>query len=469
MIFERFEDEGLAHFSYAVGSAEAGEVVVVDPRRDTDVYLEWARDNGLRIGRVAETHIHADYASGARELAERAGATLHLSAHDRGERYEVSFDHEALRDGEELRVGAVRLKAVLTPGHTPEHLSFLVHEGEATAPARLLSGDFLFIGSVGRPDLLGEDVERSLAGELYDSLRRVIDPLPDDVRVHPAHGSGSMCGSGMSDTPERALGQERRENPFLDPALDRDAFIDRLLADTPPRPDYYLRMKNRNAGGEALFRPWPQPVALSPAAFASAVEGGAVVVDTRHQLAFGGSHIPGALGIGLDPDLSTWAGWVAPYDRPLVLVLESEGDLEEVVTRLARVGLDRVDGYLEGGMDAWIRDSRPLQPLPQLSTREVLDRRQTLTVLDVRTQEEWEEGHIEGAIHVMGGHLQDRLEVLPDRQAEVAVLCGSGYRSTVAASILQRHGFRQVRNVPGGMDAWDSEGLPVVSEPGSED
>jgi hydroxyacylglutathione hydrolase len=462
MIFDRFEDDGLAHYSYAVGSETAREVAVVDPRRDIREYLDFARQRGLRISHVLETHIHADYASGAAELARRAGAPLHLSAYDEGEHYDVEYPHEPLREDDEIVLGEVRLRAVHTPGHTPEHLSFLVHDGSRPAPVRFLTGDFLFIGSLGRPDLLGEDVKQALARDLFRSVRRVLPDLPDDLRVHPAHGSGSMCGGGMSKTPERSLEEERVDNPFLDSDLDEATFIRRLLESLPPYPDYYLRMKERNAGGAGFGRPWPAPVALDPVAFRDHAADGMAVIDTRHPLAFGGGHIPDAYGIGLSVDLSEWAGWVAPYDRPLLLVLEDEHRLEEVLTRLARVGLDRVDGYLAGDIGAWLTAGLPLRSLPQIPPAELAPRLDELVVLDVRTDDEWDDGHIDGAIHVMGGELEDRLDELPDRDAEIAVTCSTGYRSTVAASLLQRHGFTRVRNVPGGMDGWKAAELPVV-------
>ncbi|MFP4624586.1 MAG: rhodanese-like domain-containing protein, partial [Gemmatimonadota bacterium] len=384
--------------------------------------------------------------------------------------YEVALPHRALREGDEVRVGEVRLRTVHTPGHTPEHVAFLIYDGRGEAPARFLTGDFLLIGSLGRPDLLGEDEREALSRALYQSVRRVLPGLPDDLWIHPAHGAGSLCGGGMSAEKERRLGTERTDNPLLDPALDADDFVRRLLDTVPAYPDYYLRMKARNAGGEGFDRPWPEPVARGPEAFQRAVDDGAMVVDTRHLLAFGGGHVPGALGIGLHADLSQWAGWTASYDRPLALVTDRREDVKAALTRLARVGLDRVDAFLDGGMDAWLAAARPVATLPQLPVRalhERIDGRaddEGPAVLDVRTDEEWERGHIDGAIHVMGGHLQAELDRLPDRDREIAVTCSTGYRSTVAASILQRNGFRRVWNVPGGMDAWTEAGLPVAGE-----
>jgi len=464
VIFERFTDDGLSQYSYLLASEATGEAAVVDPRRDVEVYLRYARERGLRIAHVLETHIHADYASGALDLAERTGARLYLSAYDEGEVYDVSFPHEPLRDGDEVPVGKTRLVARHTPGHTPEHLSFLVHEDGAAEPSRFLTGDFLFVGSLGRPDLLGEESKRELAASLFDSVRESLSGLPDAVRIHPGHGSGSMCGSGMSTVPETTLGRERAENPYLDPSLDRDTFVARLLASLPPYPDYYRRMKERNAGGRGFTLAWPEPVALGVAAFAERAAEEAVIVDVRHQLAFGGGHIPGAFGIGLDPDLSAWAGWVLPPDRPLLLVAERRDDVMEAVTRLTRVGFDRVDAFLEPGIDAWLRKAYPLQAIPQVQPNDLARRLRgdATTVVDVRTDDEYRAGHIEGAVHVMGGWLPEPLDRLPDRDRPIAVICGSGYRSTVVASVLQRCGYTDVWNVPGGMTAWEQAGLPVV-------
>ena len=468
MILERFEDPGLSQYSYAVGCAAAGVVAVVDPRRDVEVYLEWARGRGVRIVKVLETHVHADFASGARELASRAGAELLLSAHDEGERYEVAFPHRELRDGDVVELGKVRLVALHTPGHTPEHLSFLVYDGARSAdvPAALLSGDFLFVGSVGRPDLLGEEAKSALARELFRSVRDKLGPLPDGLEVHPGHGAGSMCGAGMSARPFSTLGFERAANPYLAPSGEQ-AFVDRLLAGAPPFPDYYRRMKELNAAGPPALPP-PLGEPLAPAAFARlAADGQHVVIDVRDRLAFGGGHVPGALGIGTDDSLSTWAGWVVPPDRPLLLVADGAEQAEEARLALARVGLDRVAGWL-AGMKGWIAAGLRVATLPQVSVHALHALREghgaaggaAPRVLDVRSAAEYRQGHVAGAVHVPAGELATRLDELP--AGPVAVVCGGGYRSTVAASVLQRAGRDEVVNVAGGMGAWKRAGLPVV-------
>ncbi len=467
MLFERFEDSGLSQFSYAVGCPAAGEMAVVDPRRDVDVYLDFAAERGLAIAHVLETHVHADFASGARELAERTGAALRLSAYDAGERYEVSFLHVELEDGAEIRIGSVRLVARHTPGHTPEHLSFLVYDTKRSAdvPEILLSGDFLFVGSLGRPDLLGEDAKRELAGRLFSSVRDQLRDLPDGLEVHPGHGAGSMCGAGMSARPLSTLGFERAANPYLDPALDVAAFVERILAASPPFPPYYRRMKELNAAGPPILGGLPGLDPIEPDEFRGLAAADHVVVDLRDQLAFGGGHVPGAFGIGVDGSLSTWAAWVVPYDAPILLVAEEPARVEEAVRALVRVGLDDVRGWLDGGMPAWRGRGFELETVPQMSIPELareLASDDPPALLDVRSDAEWQGGHVAGATHVMGGFLAERLDEVPDGDRPLAVVCGTGYRSTVAASVLKRNGFRDVRNVTGGMSAWERAGQPTT-------
>ena len=467
MLFERFEDSGLSQVSYAVGCPGAGAVAIVDPRRDVDVYETFAADQHVEITHVLETHIHADFASGARELAERTGAALCLSAYDEGEKYEVAFPHQELADGSTLDIGSVRIQALHTPGHTPEHVSFLAFDTHRSpdVPEIMLSGDFLFVGSLGRPDLLGEESKRELARRLFASVREKLAPLPDGLEVHPGHGAGSMCGAGMSARPLSTLGFERIANPYLEPGLTEDAFVEKILGSAPPFPPYYRRMKTLNSEGPPILTELPGRDAIPVEEFHALVEAGSVVVDLRDQLAFGGGHVPGALGIGVEGSLSTWAAWVVPHDQPILLVAETPFAVDPAVRALVRVGLDRIRGWLEGGMNAWRQEGLPIATLPQMSIPELaaaLGRGNSVSVLDVRADGEWNDGHIDGAVHVHGGLLEDRLDEVPRNGRPLAVICGSGYRSTVAASVLKRAGFEDVRNVPGGMRAWRSAGLPVV-------
>lgn len=468
MIFERIEDPGLSQYSYIVGCAGAGEIAIVDPRRDIDVFLDWAAAHGVRIAHVLETHIHADFASGARELAERTGAALHLSAYDEGEIFDVAFPHEPLYDGDTVQMGNVRLEAMHTPGHTPEHLAFLVYDlaRTAEAPMAMLSGDFLFVGSVGRPDLLGEEAKAGLAAQQYESVQRLRD-LPDGLEVHPAHGAGSMCGAGMSGRPFSTLGYERLANPYLDPGLTAETFACRLLGSSPPFPPYYRRMKRVNSQGPAILNGLPgvdRP--LAPDAVAALVDGGAVVLDVRSARAFGAGHIPDAFGIGVSGKLSTWASWLVPYDVPIVVVAR-ESTVVPAVRALVRVGLDDVSGYLEGGMDAWVAAGRPVATLANATPAEIAARQaagERLVVVDVRSDDEFASGHIDGAMHLMGGELGESTDGVPRDRGTVAIVCNSGHRSTAAASVLLRagSGMPEVVNVAGGMQAWRAAGLPSV-------
>jgi hydroxyacylglutathione hydrolase len=468
VLFERFEDTGLSQYSYAVECESAASIAIIDPRRDVDVYLDFADARHARITHVLETHIHADFASGARELAERTGATMCLSAYDAGELYEVAFPHRELYDGDRIEIGRVQIEALHTPGHTPEHVSFLVYDTARTneAPALLLSGDFLFVGSVGRPDLIGDDAKGVLAGRQYDSVQKVAG-LPDGVEVHPGHGAGSMCGAGMSARPMSTLGFERIANPFLRAGLTRESFVERLLGDLPPFPPYYRRMKVLNSQGPATLDGLPGGRSIPATEFQTLVELGEVVIDVRDQIAFGAAHIPGAFGLGLGTLLSTWAAWVVPYDRPLLFVAAQPADAAAAARSLVRVGLDSIGGYLEGGLDSWIATGYPVRRLRQASPTELLDdvsREPSIRVLDVRSDEEWEGGHVCGATHLMGGYLPERARELARGGGPLAVVCQTGYRSTVAASVLERAGAADVRNVTGGMTAWQQAGLPVCTD-----
>lgn len=463
-VLERIEDEGLAQYSYIVGSHGAAEVVVVDPRRDIDIYLDWCQQHDARIAFVVETHIHADYASGARALAAQSGAPLLVSAHDGGEAFQVTHPHRDISHGERVTVGDIHLEAVHTPGHTPEHLSFLIFERDSPEPTAMLSGDFLFVGSVGRPDLLGDEESARLAGQLYESVQR-LQPYQDALLVYPGHGAGSMCGSGMGQAPATTLGQERQWNPYLHDGLSREDFVHRVLDSAPPFPPYYRRMKRLNAAGPPILGQRPGPRALDAAQFQRHAQAGHVVIDLRDQTAFGAGHVPGAFGIGAGKMLSTWAAWVVPYDTPLLLIGD-DSTLEEATRALIRVGLDNVEGFLQGGLSAWSDAGLPMARTPHIAPGE-LQRQLTAgdrpQVVDVRTDDEWREGHLPGALHIMGGYLPDRVGEVP-RNRPLVVMCGSGYRSTIAASVLERAGFTAITNLTGGMKAWKDAGLDTTRE-----
>lgn len=459
MKIERFEIPGLAQYSYVISSS--GKAAVVDPIRDIDRYVSYASEHGLIITHVLETHIHADFASGAMALAQATGAELALSAHDENEHYQYAMGHRALRDAEAIDVGAVRLLALHTPGHTPEHLSFVLFDTERNAaePVALFSGDFLFVGSLGRPDLLGEHAKQALAHELYRSLHQRIAFLPDGVQVYPGHGAGSLCGSGMSDRAESTLGYERSTNSLF--RLEEHSFVSEILRSVPPMPSYYPRMKALNSTGASALPLLPGGHAIPCNALKElASEADVIVLDLRRPEAFGGAHIPGAVNIGSGQNLSLWAGWMLDPAMRIVIV-NDHGDDEQSRRALVRVGLDNIAGFLAGGMPAWIAAGLDFERTQQLSTAEVSRRHSNARIVDVRSDKEWNEGRIEGAEHIMLGDLPSRLRDLPAGRPLIAV-CGSGYRSSIAASILARHRGTNASSMAGGMAAWNEQSLRAV-------
>lgn len=456
MFLQQFFVKGLGHASYLLGDPDAGRAVVIDPRRDVLAYLDAAEEEGLRITDVLETHVHNDYVSGAEELRRRTGATVRVSADG-----DLTRPHEPLRDGDELRVGALRIRAVATPGHTPDHLGFLVADlSRADEDWIFLSGGALLVGTAARPDLLGGPEEaRRAASVLFETLRDRIAPLPDWIELYPTHGAGSLCGTGIGGKRWSTIGFERRHNPALQQP-DADAFTRYILADQPSVPAYWRRMRPTNQAGATPLDALAAPRPMTGAEVTHAAGHGAALVDTRPPDHFAEGHVPGALSIGLGNTFATWAGSLIPIDREVVLVLERPDDLEPAVTQLRRAGFDRVIGYLEGGMDAWPGD---VETLPRLDVRQLPAN--GTTVLDVRELSEWRDGHIAGAVHIPGAQLPGRLDDVP--AGPVAVVCGSGYRSAIAASLLLREGRDDVAHLVGGMDAYRSNGLPVQTERGA--
>ncbi len=455
MVLEQIYLGCLAQASYLVGDGGIG--AVVDPRRDIEPYLEAAAKHGLAIRYVIETHVHADFVSGHRELAARTGATIVF-----GCKAGATFPHMAVAHGDEIRLGQVVLRVLETPGHTPESISLLVIEGGR--PVAVLTGDALFIGDVGRPDLVaarGVSAE-TLAGQLYDSLHETLLALPDDVAVYPAHGAGSLCGRNLSSDTRSTIGRERRFNYALAP-MPREAFVKMMTTDLPELPGYFGRDAEINRAGPALLGDLPSLRALGLDDVAREAAAGAVILDTRDPAAFGAGHLPGSIDIGLGGQFASWAGSVIGLDTPVVLVAEDPSRAGEARVRLARVGIEQVAGCLDGGVEAWAGAGRPLATLPQMPVDELAHRLEeparAPAVLDVRRPAEWAAGHVEGARHIPLRDLPARLassEGQPPRGAPVAVICQSGYRSSIAASLLARAGYEEVYNVVGGMNAWQT-------------
>jgi glyoxylase-like metal-dependent hydrolase (beta-lactamase superfamily II) len=462
--FRQFYLGCLAHASYLIGSR--GEAAVVDPRRDVDEYLEEARRHGLAIRYVIETHLHADFVSGHRELAERTGAAIVFS-----EKAGAAFPHRAVKEGDEIRIGDVVLRVLETPGHTPESISILAIDTEASPVPRLvLTGDTLFIGDVGRPDLMGAKgaSAEQMAALLYDSLHRKLLALPDPVLVYPAHGAGSLCGRNMSKETWSTIGEQRRQNYALQP-MPLERFVRMVTSDLPEVPQYFPRDVAINREGAPPLSERALPPALPPATVQSRAAEGATVLDVRSAAAFGTAHLPGSLNVGLGGQFAAWAGALVPHQQPILLVAEDEAGVREAVLRLARVGLEDVTGYLDGGLAAWDRAGLPLASLPQIAVDELKERlreQPELQVLDVRRPAEWDAGHVPGALNVPLDRLErDAARLDPARAT--AVICAGGYRSSAAASLLEQRSFADLYNVVGGTAAWIAAGLPVDPAPGA--
>src|SRR5437773_2505934 len=384
LVFKTIQTEGIAELSYLLGDDDEGIEAVFDPRPDVEVYVDMAREANLAITHIFETHIHADLVSGSCELCARLESATIFVSHEGGASY--GFEHEKVKDGDRFTFGEAVVIARHTPGHTPEHLSYLLAEADHTdTPWGILTGDSLFVSSAGRPDLLGADHTKELAERQFHTLRDFYLKLPDHVMIYPNHGAGSPCGADIGDRLTSTIGYERRFNAFLQ--FDEvQKFTEYALATAPPVPKYYPVMKKVNAEGPQVLGNLPRVPGLPPKAFKEAIEKrSGVLVDVRTMLAFGGGHIPGALNIGGSPILSIWAGWMLGPDEPILLVLESEGDLEEVVRLFIRTGYSKFAGYLVGGMKAWDMTGFPLEKIGQMSVHELNERKSSLQVLDVRS------------------------------------------------------------------------------------
>ncbi len=463
MFFKQFYLESLGHASYFLGSEETGEALVLDARRDVQAYFQEARRQGMRIRYAADTHQHNDYLSGICELPQRDDVQL-LS----GGRGEVGYGARPMEDGERLQMGEVSIQVMETPGHTPEHISLLVADrSRGEEPLMLLSGGALLVGDLARPDLLGGPEEtRRHARQFCRTLQEKILALPDFVQVYPTHVAGSLCGGSIGSMLSTTVGYERRMNRLLAGISSAEEFIGQCLdlEDLPAVPPYWRRMRRLNTEGPPLLGVLADPPPLQAADFERLRRAGAIVLDCRSPEAFA-AHIPCALNVGIGPSFATWAGTALPPGAPLLLVLETPSDLWEACWQLLRIGYPLPEGWLAGGMRMWRSGGGELEVLPQWTVQELSERIQTekdLLVLDVRQPAEWSEGHIGEAVHITGAQLPERAgEVPADRP--VAVICGSGYRSSVAASLLRRRGVQSVYNVLGGMSAWKETGMPTVS------
>jgi hydroxyacylglutathione hydrolase len=440
-----------------------GEAAVVDPRRDVEAYLEEAERQGLAIRHVIETHLHADFVSGHGELARATGAKIYFGA-----RAGARFDHVPVRDGDQILFGDVVLRFLETPGHTPESVCVLVFDrAKSEAPQAVLTGDTLFIGDVGRPDLAAgaSMTAKDLAGMLYDSLHGKLLTLSDDVLVYPAHGAGSLCGKNISSETSSTIGQQRQFNYALQP-MEREEFVRMTTADLPEAPSYFARDAALNREGPGSLADLPAPRPLSPDEVERMQSAGTVVLDTRPSSQYGTGHVPGSIHIGLSGQFASWGGTLLSSEDAIILITEEQENVPEAQTRLARVGLEHVVGYLEGGVLAWHESGRPLARTEQISVDELARRLaagEAAQLLDVRRPGEWQSGHIAQARHLALHELASRAGAL-DRNAPVTAICAGGYRSSIATSLLERAGCTRVTNVIGGMTAWNAAHLETVTQ-----
>jgi len=462
MYFKQFYLGCLAHASYLIGSA--GEAAVVDPQRDVDQYINEAEAQGFKIKHIIETHLHADFVSGHHELAERTGAEIVF-----GKAAGATLPHRAVADGDEIKMGKVSLRVLETPGHTPESICVLVIDHEVSAePQKVLTGDTLFIGDVGRPDLAGGAgyTPQTMAGMMYDSLHQKLLKLDDAVEVYPAHGAGSMCGRNMSKETSSTIGAQRRFNYALQD-MSRDQFVSMMTTDLPEAPVYFPRDAEINRGGAKPLDSLSKPKPLSPADVNELIQQSpdCVVLDVRSAADFGAGHLPGSLNIGLGGQFAIWAGCLIPLPAPVILVGESEEKIEEAVVRLARVGIENVKGYLNNGVGEWTNAGYELKSVPQISVSELdelINDRPDLQVIDVRRPPEYQNGHVPRAVAAPLATLEQHLEGLAlDPSRTTAVICAGGYRSSAATSILQQSGFSDLLNVTGGTSAWVNAGYKV--------
>ena len=523
MYFKQFYLGCLAHASYLIGSD--GEAVVVDPQRDVDQYIAEAEAQGLRIKYVIETHLHADFVSGHRELASRTGAEIVF-----GKEAGATFPHRAVRDGDEIRIGKIALRIMETPGHTPESISVVVtdtgrgekgkvedelrHDLDNSTPGRtvaqmhpqkILTGDTLFVGDVGRPDLAGGKgyTPAMMAAMMYDTLREKILKLPDETEVYPAHGAGSMCGRNLSPETSSTIGEQRKSNYALQP-MSKDEFVRMMTVDLPEAPAYFPRDAEINRTGAPSLAEVARPPALTPEEVRKLVanaakrrphrgspdrvlvlpatpaenssedkensvgNGGALqILDVRNAAEFGAAHLPGAINIGLSGQFAIWAGTLLAMENPIVIVAESEDQAAEAVVRLARVGIESVQGYLAGGVAAWSDAGFELAGVPQITVyelNELITGQTPLQIVDVRRPPEYENGHVPDAQSAPLLSLRANIPSLArelDPTKPTAVICAGGYRSSAATSILAQHGFSDLMNVTGGTSAWIAAGYGV--------
>lgn len=462
MFFQHIYDKTLAQGSYLIGCQATGEAIVIDAKRDIDTYLDVAKQNSLKITHITETHIHADFLSGSRELSAVTGAKIYLSD-EGGKDWQYQFDHIGLKDGDVIKVGNLTFDVLHTPGHTPESISFLLTDHAATGkPVMIFTGDFVFVGDIGRPDLLEKaagipGTKEAGAKQMFGALKKFAS-LPGYVQVWPAHGAGSACGKALGAVPGSTVGYEKIRNWAFQYSGDESGFVEYLLADQPEPPRYFAMMKQLNRVPRPLLVAVPGHPKLTKEQFLSAYNKGITVVDTRSKTAFAKGFIPGSFNIRGNNSFATWAGWMLNYQEQFMLVAD-EAQIEDLTRKLMRIGLDNIYGYI----------SDVNEPGIELQTASVIDMdefksyigKEDVQIIDVRGETEYEAGHIEGADNIFAGTIQDNLDKI-SKDKQVIIHCQAGDRSAIAHSVLARNGFKQVKNYSGGMKEWKEQKQPVV-------
>ncbi|NLC69776.1 MAG: MBL fold metallo-hydrolase [Desulfuromonadaceae bacterium] len=458
MYFKQIAVPGLGCFSYVIGCPGAKAMVVVDPKRDVQDYLDIARNEGMKITRIIDTHVHADHVSGGQELRSYTQAPIYLH-----EKAAVAYEHETLKEGDVIEIGNARIKVLYTPGHTPNALSLLISDkSRSEEPWMVLTGDLLFVGDIGRPDLAGDEILEEQVHNLYDSLYHKLGAYPDHLEVFPAHGMGSLCGRGMSSKTSSTLGYERRHNPMLQFKSFED-FKAEMSRGFPTRPKSFSHIIQTNIKGAPLLSRCTSDQALSPDQFEERLKAGAVVIDSRDMAAFGGFHIPGSLNIGFEKQMANLVGMVVNPESDLLLVVDDKEAYDAMCIELHRIGYDKILGYLAGGIASWVYSGRPVEKLDQLSVQELRKRLETgaaQRIIDVRNPPEWDRGHIKGAENLPLPKILSHDFNLP-KDEEVVVTCGTGYRSNIVASFLKQSGYAKVYGMAGGTMAWNQAGYEL--------
>ncbi len=467
MFFQHVYDKSLAQASYFIGCQKEGVAIVIDAKRDVDTYLEIAKQNKMKITHIAETHIHADFLAGSRELAKLTGAQLYLSD-EGGEGWLYEFPHVGLKDGSIIKVGNLSLKVLHTPGHTPESISFLLTDHPASEePVMLFTGDFVFVGDVGRPDLLEKaagilGTKEAGAKDMYKSIEK-FNALADYIQVWPGHGAGSACGKALGAVPSTTVGYEKVRNWAFQYPTDENGFVKYLLEDQPEPPKYFAMMKKLNKVDRPLLTEVPKQKKLSTNEFKSAFDKGIKLIDARNKVDFANGFIPGSINIQGNNAFATWMGWFITYEEPFMLVA-SESQMEDLTRKLMRIGMDNMYGYIED-VSVWSELGNKLEKSNVIALDEFkeLYKNNNIQLVDVRGESEFKAGHIKGADNIFVGTLEKNLTKFK-KDKHVIIQCQSGDRTAIAYSVLAKHGFKNVKNYGGGMNEWVNTGNPVVSE-----